>query len=168
MTTKTPAQTMHQTRIDIPEAARVELVALLNKTLAATVDLKTQVKQAHWNVKGWDFFQLHQLFDEIAGEIEEYSDTVAERITTLGGYAMGTVRAVAHDSFLPEYPFSALGSVDHLNALAERLASYAKHLRDAIARADELGDAGTADLFTEVSRAVDKRLWFIEAHLQGN
>jgi starvation-inducible DNA-binding protein len=166
MTAKT--QPLYKSRIDLPEADRIKTVDILNKTLATTLDLKTQVKQAHWNVKGWDFYQLHLLFDEISGEIEEYTDMVAERITTLGGYANGTARAAAQNSVLPEYPSEAIGSVEHLNALAERLAQYAKLVRDGIAKTAELGDATTSDLYTEISRTVDKRLWFIEAHLQGN
>lgn len=166
MTAKT--QPLYKTRIDMPEADRVKTIEILNKTLAATLDLKTQVKQAHWNVKGWDFYQLHLLFDEIAGEIEEYTDLFAERITTLGGYANGTARDAAQNSVLPEYPHDAIGSVEHLNALAERMAQFAKLVRDAIARTADLGDATTSDVYTEVSRTIDKRLWFIEAHLQGN
>lgn len=166
MTAKT--QQMFKSKIDLPESTRSKVTELLNKTLATTLDLKTQVKQAHWNVKGWDFYQLHLLFDEIAGEIEEYIDLVAERVTTLGGYAMGTARAAADHSILPEYPYDAVGSIDHLNALVDRLALYAKLVRENIDKASQLGDQTTADLFTEISRAVDKRLWFIEAHLQGN
>ncbi|BAY10620.1 DNA starvation/stationary phase protection protein Dps [Calothrix sp. NIES-2098] len=160
------ASRLYPTRIDIPAEARSQIVVLLNQTLAATLDLKTQVKQAHWNVKGTDFYQLHELFDEIAGELEEYIDMFAERVTALGGYALGTARAAASNSILPEYPFDVLDGIDHVTALADRFAPYAKHLRDAIAKTDDLGDLDTADLYTEVSRTIDKRLWFLEAHLQ--
>ncbi|AVH62597.1 DNA starvation/stationary phase protection protein Dps [Nostoc sp. 'Peltigera membranacea cyanobiont' N6] len=157
---------LYPTRIDIPAEARVQIVVLLNQTLAATSDLKTQAKQAHWNVKGTDFYQLHLLFDELAGELEAYIDLVAERITALGGYAFGTARAAASNSILPEYPLDVLDGKDHVTALADRYALYAKHLRDAIAKTDELDDLDTADLYTEISRTIDKRLWFLEAHLQ--
>ncbi|MBF2063994.1 MAG: DNA starvation/stationary phase protection protein Dps [Calothrix sp. C42_A2020_038] len=162
------ASRLYPTRIDIPTDARKEIVVLLNQTLAATSDLKSQVKQAHWNVKGSDFYQLHELFDEIADEIEEFVDMFAERITALGGYAMGTVRMAAENSILPEYPTEILTGMEHVTALAERLGPYAKHLRDAIDTTDDLGDADTADLYTEVSRTIDKRLWFLEAHLQAS
>ncbi|KAB8319523.1 DNA starvation/stationary phase protection protein Dps [Tolypothrix campylonemoides VB511288] len=158
---------LYPTRIDIPAEARKQIAATLNQTLAATSDLKSQVKQAHWNVKGTDFYQLHEMFDEIAGELEEYIDMFAERITALGGYACGTVRMAAENSFLPEYPTDILMGMEHVTALAERFAPYAKQLREAIDKTDELGDADTADLYTEVSRTVDKRLWFLEAHLQA-
>ncbi|MEH1845336.1 MAG: DNA starvation/stationary phase protection protein Dps [Nostoc sp.] len=166
MSDNTISSRLYPTRIDIPAEARVQIVVLLNQTLAATLDLKTQTKQAHWNVKGTDFFQLHELFDEIAGELEEYIDMVAERVTALGGYAFGTARAAADNSILPEYPFDILDGKDHVIALADRFAPYAKHLREAINKTDELGDLNTADLYTEISRTIDKRLWFLEAHLQ--
>jgi starvation-inducible DNA-binding protein len=160
------ATRLYPTRIDIPADARTKIVALLNQSLAATSDLKTQVKQAHWNVKGSDFYQLHELFDEMAEELEEYVDMIAERVTALGGYACGTVRMAADNSILPEYPTDILGGMEHVSALADRFAPYAKHLREAIDTTDDLGDLDTADLYTEVSRTVDKRLWFLEAHLQ--
>jgi starvation-inducible DNA-binding protein len=138
----------------------------LNQSLATAIDLKTQIKYAHWNVKGENFYQLHLLFDEIASEVEEFIDAIAERITTLGEEAMGTVRIASQKSELPEYPFDAFDGMDHVTALADRLGIYAKSLRQNIAKTDDLGDMDTNDLFVEISRAIDKRLWFLEAHLQ--
>lgn len=155
----------YPTRIDLPQTVRSQVADILNQSLAATLDLKTQTKQAHWNVKGMDFYQLHQLFDEMATELEEYVDLVAERITALGGTAMGTARIAAADSILPEYPYDIVTGEEHVTALAERYAAYAKHLREAIDQTDNLGDADTADLYTEISRTIDMRLWFLEAHL---
>lgn len=155
----------YPTRIDLAANVREQVVAILNQSLAASLDLKTQTKQAHWNVKGKDFFQLHELFDEMAGEIEEYVDMVAERITALGGTALGTARVAADKSILKEYPLDAIDGEEHVTALADRYAAYAKHVREAIDTADDLGDADTADLYTEISRTIDKRLWFLEAHL---
>ena len=160
-------QNLYRTRIDIPENIRVKTIEILNKTLAATLDLKTQTKQAHWNVKGTDFYQLHELFDEMATELEEYVDMVAERVTALGGTALGTARIAAAESILPEYDLEAVGGMEHVTALADRYAVYGKHLREGIDTTDDLGDADTADLYTEISRTVDKRLWFLEAHLVG-
>ncbi len=165
MVATTSKQKMYSTRIDLPSNVREEIIAILNKTLAATLDLKTQTKQAHWNVKGMDFYQLHELFDEMAGELEEYVDMVAERVTALGGTALGTARVAASESILPEYPLDAVTGGDHITALADRFAAYAKHVREAIDTTDDLGDADTADLYTEISRTIDKRLWFLEAHL---
>jgi len=158
----------YPTRIDLAKDIREGVVAILSKSLAATLDLKTQIKQAHWNVKGMDFYHLHLLFDEMATEVEEYVDMVAERITALGGTAMGTARIAAAESILPEYPFDIVDGSEHINALAERFAIYAAHVREAIDKTDELGDADTADLYTEISRTIDKRLWFLEAHLVKN
>ncbi|MUG91679.1 DNA starvation/stationary phase protection protein Dps [Scytonema sp. UIC 10036] len=167
MTDNKLASRLYPTRIDLPADARSKIVVILNQTLAATSDLKSQSKQAHWNVKGTDFYQLHELFDEIAGELEEFIDLFAERITALGGYACGTVRMAAAGSILPEYPTEIIAGMEHVTALADRFGPYAKHLREAIDKTDELGDADTADLYTEVSRTIDKRLWFLDAHLQA-
>jgi starvation-inducible DNA-binding protein len=157
---------MYSTRIDIPEATRVRVTELLNTTLAATHDLWSQVKQAHWNIKGMNFYQLHLLFDEVATVVYEYIDLVAERITALGGEAHGTVRAASKGSFLPEYPTLPITEKEHVTAVAERLAAYAKHIREGMAKTEEMGDMSTNDVYVEISREIDKKLWFIEAHLQ--
>lgn len=155
------------TRIDIPAADRTSLVALLNANLADAFDLVSQAKQAHWNVKGSDFWQLHKLFDELAEAAEDWVDELAERITALGGYANGTVRMAAAASRLPEFPTDITDSMDHVSALADRLAAFTNGAREAIDESDEkLGDANTADLFTEISRCADQYLYFLEAHLQ--
>ncbi|NEQ97401.1 MAG: DNA starvation/stationary phase protection protein Dps [Cyanothece sp. SIO2G6] len=159
------APSLYESRIDLAADTRTTVVTVLSQTLAATIDLKTQTKQAHWNVKGRDFYQLHELFDAMASELEEYVDMVAERITALGAIAYGTTRIAAANSIIPEYPLDAVNGKAHITALAERFAAYAKHVREAIAQTDEAGDADTADLYTEISRTVDKRLWFLEAHL---
>ncbi|HEX6761448.1 MAG TPA: DNA starvation/stationary phase protection protein Dps [Gaiellaceae bacterium] len=163
-----PAKTKRTfpTRIDIPKGSRTKLVELLNARLADTFDLYSQVKQAHWNVKGSDFIQLHLLYDSVAESVLEFVDAIAERATSLGGLALGTARMAAAASTLEEYPLDAVAGMDTVAAIADRLAAYGAAVRAGIAAADELGDADTADLFTEVSRAIDKHLWFVEAHLQ--
>lgn len=157
---------MFDTRIDLPGDARGELVTLLNQQLADTFDLFTQSKQAHWNVKGENFYQLHELFDELAESIFPYIDMIAERATALGGAATGTARMAASASRLTEFPDIVAG-MECVKALADRFAALAKTTRAGIDRADELKDMDTADLLTEVSRTLDKDLWFLEAHLQG-
>jgi len=164
--TRVAARTF-KTSIDIPEKQRAELVALLNARLADTIDLKTQTKHAHWNVKGPQFQQLHELFDSIATNLEAHSDLIAERVTALGGTANGTSRQVASSSSLAEYDFDATAGTDHVRALVSQLARLAAEVRAAIDTSDRLGDKSTADIFTEISRAADKDLWFLEAHLQG-
>jgi starvation-inducible DNA-binding protein len=156
-----------ETRIDIPEASREKIVELLNARLADTFDLYSHLKQAHWNVKGSDFIQLHELYDEIAADVLEHIDEIAERATALGGLALGTVRLAATATTLDEYPLDAVAGMDTVEAIADRLAAYAASVRAAIETALELDDQDTADLFIEVSRALDKHLWFVEAHLQG-
>ena len=157
----------YPTRIDLAADTRISVVKILNQTLASTLDLKTQTKQAHWNVKGMNFYSLHLLFDEMASELEEFVDMVAERITALGGTPLGTARIAGANSILSEYPTDIAAGKEHVNALSDRFAAYGAHLRKAIAETDDLGDADTADLYTEMSRAIDKRLWFLEAHLVG-
>lgn len=158
---------LHATRIDIPEAARPELVDLLNRQLADALDLYTQTKYAHWNVKGSDFIQLHELFDELAGHLIGFVDLIAERATTLGGTALGTARMSAAASRLAEYPEDAIEGMEAVTALADRFAAYAASTRAAMDEAEKLGDMDTNDLLTEVSRQIDKDLWFLEAHLQS-
>jgi starvation-inducible DNA-binding protein len=166
MTTMTTTKsTLYTSRIDLSEQTRANVVSLLNRTLATTIDLQSQTKQAHWNVKGLNFLQLHELFDEMSAEMIEFIDLVAERITALAGVALGTARVAGSGSMLTEYPLDAVSGVEHLTALADRYGTYAAHVRQAIDQAAEAGDADTADLYTEISRAVDKRLWFLEAHL---
>ena len=157
---------MNPTKNDLPLKKRTAIAQLLNEQLAELIALQLQTKQAHWNVKGPSFIALHELFDSVAGEVAEFVDTVAERITALGGIAEGTVSVVAQRSKLPAYPLKITSGRDHVDALSTAIATVGKGIRAAIDRADELGDADTADLFTGVSRDLDKKLWFVEAHLQ--
>lgn len=157
---------MFKTRIDISVDAREKLIGLLNQQLADTLDLMTQTKQAHWNVKGPQFIALHKLFDEMADTLNGHLDTIAERINALGGLAQGTARLAAVASRLAEFPLDAVQDMAVVTALSERYAAYGATTRAAIDSASEFGDLDTADLFTEVSRDVDKHLWFLEAHLQ--
>jgi starvation-inducible DNA-binding protein len=158
---------MFKTKNDLSEATRVKAVELLNARLADCIDLQTQAKHAHWNVKGPTFIALHELFDKINEAVEDYVDDIAERAVQLGGVAEGTARAVAKRSSLAEYPAKAVDGRGHVEALSSALAAFGTAARKAIDQANELGDLDTADLFTEVSRGIDKWLWFVEAHLQA-
>lgn len=158
---------MYRTKNDLPEQARGQLIELLNARLADAIDLQTQMKQAHWNVKGPDFIQLHELFDEINEDVEKYVDYIAERAVQLGGEALGTARIVAGRSQLKEYPLKLSSGRDHVDAVSNALSTFGKAAREAIDASEELSDADTADVFTEVSRGTDKWLWFVEAHLQA-
>jgi starvation-inducible DNA-binding protein len=147
----------------MPGKARVEVIALLNAALADLSDLHSQAKQAHWNVRGKRFFMLHELFDKTAEAAEAHIDDVAERVTQLGGYAEGTVRMAASASRLKEWPDDLLNQDEFLGTLNKRVATVANSIRAAIDAAGKLGDADTADLFTEISRDLDKALWMLEA-----
>ena len=158
-------QFLYSVRIDIPPEIRLYVIQLLQQTLACTVDLRSQVKQACWNVKGHDLVLLHALFATMATELDAHIDLVAERLVVLGGVARGTVRTAATHSRLPEYPGAIMDGDAHVRALTECFASYATALRADIAHATEVEDAGSAALYTDISRGVDKRLGFLEAYL---
>lgn len=157
---------IYLTKNDIPASNRSQIIRLLNQRLADCIDLQTQTKTAHWNVKGPNFVALHKLFDEINESVEEYVDLIAERAVQLGGIARGTLRTVAEQSELDEYPLAIASGSDHVKALSDALAAFGTRVRRSIDEADSLDDRGTADLFTEVSRGIDKWLWFVEGHLQ--
>ncbi|HXJ32592.1 MAG TPA: DNA starvation/stationary phase protection protein Dps [Candidatus Eisenbacteria bacterium] len=157
---------MHKTRNDLPKPTRTKMIDLLNARLADAIDLYAQVKQAHWNVKGMQFIALHELFDKVAESVEEGVDEIAERAVELGGTANGTLQTVVKRTTLAPYPLNVSAGKDHVKRIADALAAYGRNLRAAIATAAEAGDADTSDLFTEISRAADKQLWFVEAHLQ--
>jgi len=158
---------MYETENDIPKAARSELNALINQRLADVIDLQMQLKQAHWNIKGPHFIGLHELFDKIAGDVETYVDEIAERAVQLGGIAQGTVRVAAARSRLEEYPLTIADGSAHVEAVAKALSTFGREARVSIDEANALNDADTADLSTEVSRGIDKWLWFVEAHSQA-
>ena len=163
----TPQPKMYETENDISQNRRVEISALLNQRLADAVDLQTQMKQAHWNVKGPHFIGLHELFDKIDEAVEAYVDLIAERLVQLGGIAEGTARVAAGRSRLEEYPLTIADGSAHVEAVSKALSTFGHEARNSIDQADELGDADTSDLFTEVSRGIDKWLWFVEAHSQA-
>lgn len=155
-----------KTHVDLSESVRAQMTALLNQQLADMFDLYSQTKQAHWNIKGMDFIQLHEFFDDLAEQILPNVDSLAERATALGGVAMGTARMAAASSSLPEFPQGAYDGKAMVNALVEAYGHVANSLRAAIDTADKAGDADTADLFTSISGDMDKHLWFLEAHIQ--
>jgi starvation-inducible DNA-binding protein len=159
---------MYDTRNDLSPRVRTNAVEILNVRLADAIDLGLQLKHAHWNVKGPHFISLHELFDKIAENIEEHVDTIAERITALSGTANGTLATVVRGTSLTPYPPELTDGLGHVAALAAVLADFGKKVRKATGDTDDLGDADTSDLFAQVSRDVDKYLWFLEAHLHGN
>ncbi len=158
--------TLHKTRIDIDADARVKINKMLNQQLVDTFDLYSQAKQAHWNVKGIHFLTIHELFDKVAQDIFPFIDTLAERITTLGGVANATARMTAATSRLDAFPEGSGNAKKFLSVLADRFAHVARTTRAAISESEELGDPNTADILTAVSNQLDESLWFIEAHLQ--
>lgn len=169
MATRTKEHTvrMVKTSMDLSKDTRQEMVQMLNQNMADLFDLFSQTKQAHWNVKGPQFFQLHKLYDELADMILPHVDTVAERITALGGAATGTVRMAARSTRLSEFAEGPIGSMESVRMLADCYAALAKHTREAIDIAEEAKDMVTSDLMIEVTNDLDKALYFLESHLQG-
>src|SRR5919107_2137878 len=158
-------QNTRSTRNDVPSNAKKVSINILQGCLIDSVDLYNATRQAHWNVKGPHFGELHRLFEEFYNALHTSSDDLAERVVQLGGTANGTTQVLAKDTRLEPYPTDLYAGMDHVVALADRYAQVAKTLREGIDQTDEAGDADTADLLTEQSRATDKMLWMLEAHL---
>lgn len=166
VSSKKSQTSLNPTNNSLKAATRQKMVTLLNARLADAIDLQLQSKQAHWNVKGPNFIGLHELFDDLSEAVEKYVDDLAERAVALGGIAAGTSQNVASATTLPEYPTSAQKWSNHVERISTALGTFGKHVRDAIETAEDAGDAGTADLFTDISRDIDKWTWFVEAHNQ--
>lgn len=158
---------MYMTENDISLDHRMNLNRLMNQRLASAIDLQMQMKHAHWNVKGPSFIALHELFDKAYEEVAGFVDTIAERIVQFGGIAQGTVRYSAAATELTDYPAAISEGLAHVEAVARALSTFGTEVRNMISEANSLEDAGTADLFTEISRGIDKMLWFVEAHSQA-
>jgi starvation-inducible DNA-binding protein len=158
---------MYRTSNTLSENIRFKAVALLNRHLAAAIDLHAQVKQAHWNVRGPAFIAIHELFDKVADMVERYSDTIAERAAALGGTAEGTIQVAVDRSFLERYELGVDTEKAHVSAVTAALAAFGDSARRAIDEAAAFGDQDTSDVFTEVSRGIDKQLWLVESHLHG-
>lgn len=158
---------MYRTENDISLEDRKNLNALLNQRLADAIDLQLQMKQAHWNVKGPNFIALHGLFDQVAEAVESYVDLIAERVVQLGGIAAGTLRVAAACSKLEEYPLDIGEGLAHVEAVAHSLSAFGQEARATIIAMEDIEDADSADIFTEISRGIDKWLWFVEAHIQA-
>jgi starvation-inducible DNA-binding protein len=155
----------HKTKNSLDEKTRAKSVELLNARLADGIDLALATKQAHWNLRGPQFIAVHEMLDEFRAELDAGNDTIAERASQLGGVALGTTQVVADATTVKPYPVDLFSIEDHLAALIERYGAVANAVRDAIDTSDEAGDIDTSDIFTEVSRALDKNLWFLESHL---
>jgi starvation-inducible DNA-binding protein len=158
---------MHKTRNDLTADVRARVSLLLNSGLATAIDLYLQTKHAHWNVKGPSFIALHELFDKLGEELEEYIDEMAERAVALGAVAEGTTNSVIERTQLAKYPAQISEGLAHVDALANAYATFGKAVRAAIDEAGRAGDADTSDLFTGISRGMDKSLWLLEAHRQA-
>lgn len=158
---------MFKNRVALPEDVKEKVVGIMNTTLAGSLDMYSQAKYAHWNVKGVNFYQLHLVFDDVAKTIFKQIDAIAERITQLGGTANGTVRMSAGTSPIPPYNVEALSGPDHLEALANSLGVYCKELREASDKIDDAGDGPTSDFYNQLIVDAEEELYFLESHLEA-
>jgi starvation-inducible DNA-binding protein len=156
---------MYKSPNPLPESARVEIARTLNERLADGIDLHSQTKVAHWNVKGPQFAALHPLFESFAVSLAGFNDTIAERVVTLGGKAYGTARHVGAESRIPEYPQETTRDLEHVELLAERFERFLDGARASRAIAETLGDADTVDLLTALVTEFEKHDWFLRASL---
>jgi starvation-inducible DNA-binding protein len=157
---------MKSVDIGLKSNTKTAMIDLLNARLADAIDLALVTKQAHWNLKGPTFIAVHELLDQLRGDIDEHVDIIAERVAQLDGVALGTVQTVGTATQLAPYPTDIRKVEDHVSALVDRYAALSASTRQAIDTADEAGDAGTADIFTAFSRVLDKDLWFLKSHLE--
>jgi starvation-inducible DNA-binding protein len=156
---------MMETKNDLKSAVRERVGKLLVQHVADTLDLFSQVKQAHWNVRGPQFRELHLLFDELAGALSLQNDEIAERAIQLGCEVPGTIRAAAKSSSLDEYELLAGDGQAHVEGITTQLSAYGAKIRKSIDVTDDAGDMVTSDLLIGVAAQADKYLWMLEAHL---
>ena len=156
---------MHSTHNTLHEDIRAQSVELLNKHLAAAIDLYGQLKQAHWNVRGPGFIAVHRLFDEVAAVVDSHADLIAERTAGLGGVAQGTIQLASKRSFLVPYSLGIADVAEHVFAVASALAAFGQSIHEAVGLATGYGDTDTADLLTQISRAIDQQLWLVESQV---
>ncbi|MDX8355203.1 DNA starvation/stationary phase protection protein Dps [Cognatiyoonia sp. IB215182] len=147
----------------LPSNVRAGSIDVLQNALATAIDLALLVKQGHWNIKGPSFIAIHQLLDGLNAEMHDAADTMAERLVALGGVAAGSTASVAEAR--PGTSTDIISGQEPL--LGTLIEGYAAFGADLVAWIDETaqsGDPSTSDVLTEVSRMVDKSLWFLEAH----
>ena len=158
---------MYKNRVALSDDQKKQVVGVMQERLAGALDMYSQAKFAHWNVKGYNFYQLHLCFDQVAKRIFKQIDAIAERMTQLGGVANGTVRQSAQGSPIPEFDTMLVAGMDYVNALADSLGVYAASLREASDKIEEIGDDPTSDFFKALDVDAEEQLYFLESHLEA-
>ncbi|MFI2642328.1 Dps family protein [Streptomyces sp. NPDC018610] len=158
--------TVKQFPLGLSHDARMYSCQRLNKVLADTQILYGLYKKHHWLLRGATFYQLHLLLDKHAGEQLALVDTIAERVQTLGGVAVGDPRHVAEITSIPRPPDGVEEVPAMLSRLLEAHEAILTQAHDAAARAAGLGDDGTNDLLvSQVIRTGELQAWFLAEHL---
>lgn len=158
---------MYKSPSHLSEEVRTKIADTLNARLADGLDLHSQIKVAHWNIKGPQFAALHPLFETFAVSLAAFNDSIAERAVTLGARAYGTVRHVAKASGLPDYPQDTSRDLEHVRLLAERFEKYLDNVRQSRSVAEKQNDTDTVDLFTGIVTELEKNAWFLRASLES-
>jgi starvation-inducible DNA-binding protein len=158
---------MYRSPSPLSEQSRAAISAALNERLADGLDLHSQIKVAHWNIKGPQFAALHPLFETFAVSLANHNDSIAERAVTLGARAYGTTRHVAKASRLPDYPQETSKDLEHVRLLAERIEAYLSGLRESRKAVEQHQDTDTVDLFTGIITEFEKHAWFLRASLES-
>ena len=152
--------------IDIAENHIKEIALLLNTLLADEYVLYTKTRNAHWNIQGANFIELHTFFESQYVVLEVTIDNVAERIRALGHFAMGSLRDFTALSRISEQNHDFTDAKNIIKTLMEDHEAVIRSLRKEIGDVGEkLKDAGTADFLTGLMEQHEKMAWMLRAHL---
>nr|WP_034653591.1 DNA starvation/stationary phase protection protein [Cellulosimicrobium sp. MM] len=154
------APTIHRTtaRFEASEKLRTHL----QRVLVALVDLHVQGKQAHWNVTGRGFRDLHLQLDDVVDAAREHSDTVAERMRALQVVPDGRTETVATTTDLSPYPAGLVSVGDTVDAVVERIAQTVEVVR-AVHDDVDAEDPTSADILHEIIADLEKQAWFLSS-----
>lgn len=152
-----------ETKNVLPEGARVVVAEALEQLVYDTVDFWSQMKTAHWNLRGPRFLELHQFFDLLAQRLEKAADKISERAVQLGCHAQGTVRESAKCSRMPDFGQKLYDEKAAVPGLIRRYGIYTEWLKQATEVAFKEGDQVTANMLITMMEKFDKDLWMLEA-----
>jgi starvation-inducible DNA-binding protein len=156
---------MYASHLDFPETACTDIITFLKARLADAFDLAALMKQAYWTLRDSSSRGRCELFEACHDEMDECIDSLARRIATLSGVAECSVRTTMLNSSTGKYPLRTRRGEQHETAIRMVLARFGRAVRADIDQAAEVGDAGTVNVLSDVSRKVDTQLWVAKAQL---